>query len=190
MSDRTKICRIILFITFHVLEVGQKDIIQIAFEYILNGSVSDFRRKTIGAFHPGYSLSWYILRDKYFDSQGMKEPGVKRPEGINGKTAGNTDNVFFFLYKIVGIGGTFLKKKIVALFYIIRYFSFINDLFLSDIGILVTSTAEHVLIIINSEYANRAEVIARFALKLFFINNIGGKYLIEIIRSPGQKAFL
>ena len=108
----------------------------------------------------------------------MKKPGIKRPEGINRKATGNTNDIFLFLYKILGIRSSFLEKKIVELFYIIGYFSFIDDFFLSDVGIFITPAAEHILVFINAENANGTEVIARLALKLFFINNIGGKYLI------------
>src|SRR5208283_2222994 len=119
----------------------------------------------------------------------MKEPGVERPKGINGKTAGNADNAIFFLDKIIGIGGAFLKEKIVALFDIVRYLSLINNLFLPDIGIFITSATEHILVVIYAENADWAEVIAGPALKFLFINNLGGKYLIKIVGSLRQKAF-
>src|SRR5664280_2224038 len=115
----------------------------------------------------------------------MKEPGVERPKGINGKTAGNANNEIFFLDKIIGIGSAFLKEKIVTLFDIIKYLGFVNNLFLPDIGIFITSAAEHILVVIHAENADRAEVIAGFALKFLFINNLGGKYLIKIIGRHG-----
>ena len=95
----------------------------------------------------------------------------------------------FFLIRLVGIGRAFLKEKIVALFDIIKYFSFIKCLFLSYIGIFITSAAEHIFVVIDVENADWTEIVAGLALKFLFINNFGGQDLINIVGSLRQKAF-
>ena len=118
----------------------------------------------------------------------MKKPGIERPERINGKTAGNADNKIFFLDKCFRIGCAFLKKKVIALFDIVDDFGFIENFFLPDIGIFVTTAAEHVFVVVDVENADRTEIVAGLALKFLFINNLRGQNLIKIIGGLGQKS--
>ena len=118
----------------------------------------------------------------------MKEPGIQRPEGINGKAARYADNEVFFSDKFVRVRRTLPKKKIVALFDVVENFGFIDGLFLAYIGVFVTTPAKHVFIFVDVQNTDRAVIVAGFTFKFLFINNFRGQNLVYIVRRFGDKA--
>ena len=130
-----------------------------------------------------------FLGYKCFYPQGMEKPGIERPECVYRKTAGYADDAVFFPDKCCRIGSAFFKQNVISLFNIVNHFGFVENFFLADIGVFVTAASEHIFVAIDVENADRAEIIAGLALKFFFIDDVRGQNLIDVVAGLGQKSF-
>ena len=87
----------------------QKYIIDLAVKDILDGAVRDLRRETVTAFNTRRSFMRNLLGDKRFYAQGMEKPGIKRPERIDGKTAGNADHILLLFNQFLRVWCAFFE---------------------------------------------------------------------------------
>lgn len=156
---------------------------------ILHGTVRYFRREAVIALDARRSFRQNFAGDKGFYPQSMEKPGIHWPEGIDGKAAGDTHNEIPFPDQRGRVRRALPEKNVIALFDVIDHFRFIEDFFLADIGVFVTATAERVFVAVDIEHADRTEIVAGFALKFSFVNDIRGQNFIQIIACFDQKTF-
>ena len=167
----------------------QENIVCFTVDDILHRAMRYFRRETVIAFHACRPFRRNFTGDKCFYAECMEKPGIQRPEGIDGKAAGDADDKISLFVERRRIRRALPEEDVVAPLYVVGYFLFIEIFFLADIGVFVTAAAEHVFVAVDIEHADWTEIVTGFALELPFINDFGGQNLIQVVVFFGQKAF-
>ena len=139
--------------------MGQKHIVGPLVEAVLNGPVGDFCRKTVGRFGAGKPFVGNLTGKNRPNPQFVEEPAVQRVEGVHTECPRDADNIIPALvdrlvlfphlqrYAVphsCGGSGILLKKEPLAAVNIVEHLHIFNRL--AHIGVLVTASAEHILV--------------------------------------------